>query len=63
MPKKSEKIMVTRFFSYNFTKRQKYQFLSFICLGDHNIYCAILFVQTNKVINLHFLEKKGVQNI
>ena len=45
MPKKSEKIMVTRFFSYNFTKRQK--FLSFICLGDHNIYCAILFVQTN----------------
>lgn len=47
MPKKSEKIMVTRFFSYNFTKRQKYQFLSFICLDDHNIYCAILFVQTN----------------
>lgn len=48
MPKKSEKIMVTRFFSYNFTKRQKYQFLSFICLGDHNIYCAI-FVCPNKL--------------
>ena len=60
MPKKSEKIMVTRFFSYNFTKRQKYQFLSFICLGDHNIYCAILFVQTNI---LHFLEYKGVHNL
>lgn len=49
MPKKSEKIMVTRFFSHNFTKRQKYQFLSFICLGDHNIYCAILIVQTIKL--------------
>ena len=46
MPKKSEKIMVTRFFSYNFTKRQKYQFLSFICLGDH-ILCH--FVCPNKL--------------
>lgn len=56
--------MVTRFFSYNFTKRQKYQFLSFICLGDHNIYCAILICPNKiKFINLHFLEKKGVQNI
>ncbi len=47
MPKKIRKNYGNPIFSYNFTKRQKYQFLSFICLGDHNIYCAILFVQTN----------------